>query len=134
MSTTPPELLATASRIAALDQPTEADVRAVISRAYYAALHSAAATFPGEDLAHNGSSHEAIIDRAETFGRSLNPGRTEASQAARELKKFKRLRKTADYRLAIALPLEEGARAIALGAAILKFCEMIQVKQAQAAT
>jgi uncharacterized protein (UPF0332 family) len=129
MPTTPAETLDSAIKIGLLGNPTEADVRSAVSRAYYAALHGVADVFTGSGLSHEKSSHEIIIERAESYGRSLNPGRTEAQQAARKLKMFKRIRKEADYHLELDFPPVETARAIEMSKAIIEFCSIIKAKQ-----
>lgn len=40
MCVTPDEILQTATRLSCLESQTESDSRAIVSRAYYAALHS----------------------------------------------------------------------------------------------
>lgn len=126
MSTTPSEILDTAKRLSNFQNMTEADVRAVVSRAYYAALHCVDITFPGSDTSHQSNSHEAIIQRAADHGRSLNPGRTSASQVAREMFRFKVMRKKADYKINIDMDQDKAGIAITLCTSIIELCSTIQ--------
>ena len=103
MSVTPKEILETAKRL--LNNPTsESDMRSAASRAYYAALHATDRaipnTFAGNDkTAAPGSSHDAIIGKADRLSKMGTQGRTEAAQLFAILPKIKKIRKMADYQL-----------------------------------
>ncbi|AIT22278.1 hypothetical protein BTN_2323 [Burkholderia thailandensis E254] len=92
------------ARSLAMSQNSEAAMRSAVSRAYYGALHNCNECVP-KDFAPkaeefvDASSHRAIIDAMERWGRQLVPGRTEAQQAARLISKLKRLRVQADYKV-----------------------------------
>lgn len=106
-------------------QPSEAAMRSAVSRAYYGALHSCNESVPDEFAARaeefvDASSHRAIIDSMERWGRQLVPGRTDAQQAARLISKLKRLRVIADYRLAAEWDVDVG-ECIAIAEKIVQF-------------
>ncbi|AIO65406.1 hypothetical protein [Burkholderia oklahomensis] len=92
------------ARLLAASQNSEAAMRSAVSRAYYGALHNCNECVP-KDFAPkaeefvDASSHRAIIDAMERWGRQLVPRRTEAQQAARLISKLKRLRVQADYKV-----------------------------------
>ncbi|MBA4382957.1 MAG: hypothetical protein C0406_10365 [Sideroxydans sp.] len=132
MSTAPSEILGTANKLLAMSEITEADARAAISRAYYAALHTVSQCFNSASLAHVANSHEQIIGLADCHGKSIKPGRTEARLVARDMFIFKRLRKFADYEVDETLGKTDAQRAIALCQSILENCQNIQTKLSSA--
>ncbi len=132
MSCCPRDILDAAQQLTRLEDPAEAITRAVISRAYYAALHAVADIYPGDDLAHHSSSHEAIIGRAQAHGNGLEPGRSEAKQVARDLRLFKAMRKVADYRLNEAVFPGQQLESIHLAESIFRRCEIIEDRRSAA--
>lgn len=106
----PIEFIETAARLLERD-PSEADQRSAISRAYYGAFHACIECLPDEfrpdrSAAREGGSHKAIIDAVVLWGRSTRPGRSDAQHAARRIAQLKRSRVVADYHLQIDYVLE----------------------------
>lgn len=134
MCTSPSDILDSARRIASMENLSEGDCRAIVSRSYYAALHGVNHCFPGQINAHASNTHEQVIGKAEAYGKSLHPGRTEAKSVARDMKLFKKLRKFADYEINIDFDYEEVNNSIALSSSILNHCNIIQQKQNTSAT
>ena len=88
MSVTPDEVLALARELYNGGNASEARVRSSISRAYYAAYHSAVAC-AGVELPSL-EAHRALIDRYDSLGKIALAGRLRSMRAARV---------TADYYL-----------------------------------
>lgn len=128
MCTTPDEILGTAKRLSASENLTEADSRAIVSRAYYAALHGVNSCFMEQVSTHIPNSHEMIIGKADSHGKSLFPGRTEARQVTRDMYLFKKMRKAADYEIADDFESKEASKALALAVTILDQCNIIKQK------
>lgn len=82
----------------------EVSVRCAVSRGYYAALHAAKSVLHDECEQERGKgdvqgSHNAVIYAYQKYGNQLLPGRTEAKQIARLLRRVKDQRVHADYDL-----------------------------------
>jgi uncharacterized protein (UPF0332 family) len=128
MSTTPREILETSRRLVVLENLTEADFRAIASRAYYAALHGVKQCFSVENSLSQQNSHESIIGYADAYGKSVKPGRTEARQITRDMYLFKKRRKFADYEIDDTFQSEDANNSISLSSLILNHCDIIQAK------
>lgn len=86
----------------------EVSIRCAISRGYYAALHKAKSVLDEEceqerKNADVTGSHNVVISAYQRFGQQLVPGRTEAKQVARILKRIKDRRVDADYHLDLSI-------------------------------
>ncbi len=81
----------------------EADMRSAISRAYYAALHTAYSVLPNERKpnlkSHDRSSHNKVIDAYDGWSRVVEPKRSAKRQIKEMLVGIKRMRTRADYEL-----------------------------------
>jgi uncharacterized protein (UPF0332 family) len=81
----------------------EADMRSAISRAYYAALHTAYSMLPESrkpDLkAHDYSTHSKVIGAYDGWSRTLEPKRSDKRLIKEMLLSIKNQRKCADYEL-----------------------------------
>ncbi len=133
MSCKPHDLLGLAKRLAELPTDTsDAVMRSVISRAYYASLHIVDASFDAFALiqAANESSHQKIIERAASYGRSLQPGRTVAGKIAKFAHKLRVERNKADYELALDIRSSKVSDALASAEQIFSWCEEIKNKRA----
>ena len=99
MPTRPPEILELAQYLRA-NYLNEAGRRSAVSRAYYAAMHHAAAIFgrPTATTDHE-SIHKAVIRAATERSRAPGPVREEASRIASQLDFLRRRRARADYDL-----------------------------------
>ncbi|WGT64436.1 hypothetical protein [Variovorax paradoxus] len=108
--------------------------RCVISRAYYASLHATNETFPrnvGDVRPDHESSHAEIINRAVRYGKSFDPGRTDASQIAQALPRLRKLRNFADYDLDEALSAKEYEDGLRRAEKILNHCsEVVRLRAA----
>lgn len=131
MSTSPKEIFETAKKIRTLGKLAESDVRATISRAYYAALHMVDDCIPGKTPKNSKNSHELIIGKIEVYGKSTNPGRTEAKEVTRDMYLFKKKRKVADYEISEEVAEIEADNALTLCASIIYRCDTIQLKISQ---
>lgn len=128
MGTTPNEIFATAKRLSSFENLTEADLRAIVSRAYYAALHGVSECFIGKIQVNQTNTHELIIDKADRYGRSINPGRTEAKRITRNMYLFKKMRKAADYEIRDDFEKADANNALVLGESVLEDCGIVQQK------
>ncbi|MDP2878650.1 MAG: hypothetical protein Q8N74_03860 [Sulfuricella sp.] len=81
----------------------EADMRSAISRAYYAALHTAFSALPEQrkpDLkARDKSSHSKVIDAYDGWSKTIEPKRTDKRLIKEMLIDIKSQRTRADYEL-----------------------------------
>lgn len=97
----PQDFLQTAQKLSGSQY--EADLRSSISRAFYAALHTAFNALPEQRKpnlkAHDKSSHSKIIDAYDGWSRTTEPKRTDKRLIKEMLIELKRLRKLADYEL-----------------------------------
>jgi uncharacterized protein (UPF0332 family) len=129
MSCTPRDLFTLAERLASLEACDEVQYRCVISRAYYAALHTTAQVFPRAhtDLRADGeSSHAEIIRHAQVYGVGANPGRESATKIAKALHKLRRFRNTADYELGISITQQETLDTLERVKHILDLCQHVE--------
>lgn len=114
------------------DAKGEAAIRAAISRAYYAGLHAAAATFEARERIGAESSHMQIIGSASAYGKGVNPGRSAAAQIAQALGRMRRHRNQADYHLDTTLEHSDSDDVIKRAEAVLAWCEEVVRKRAEA--
>lgn len=108
---------------------TEADLRAAISRAYYAGLHAVAETFDARERMGDESSHAEIIGRAKAHGNTLEPGRQAANQIAQHLSKMRRTRNDADYKLDLSFNESDSQGIIDRAALVLSLCQDVISKR-----
>lgn len=110
------------------DDADEAQQRSAISRAYYAALHSVAITFPkrdGDYRKEGESSHVEIIGRSERFAANPGPGRSDAVFVAKLMPRLKRTRNEADYRLDMNFEKRQVFEAIEMARTVMQRCESV---------
>ena len=97
----PQDFLQTAQNLS--NSQYEADMRSSISRAFYAALHTALNALPAQrkpDLTtHDKSSHSKVIAAYDGWSKTIEPKRTDKRLIKEGLVELKRLRKQADYEL-----------------------------------
>lgn len=97
----PQDFLQTAQNLSGSDY--EADMRSAISRAYYAALHTAFGALPEQrrpDLkARDKSSHSKVIDAYDGWSKAIEPKRTDKRLIKEMLIDIKGQRTRADYEL-----------------------------------
>ena len=81
----------------------EADMRSAISRAYYAALHTAFSALPEQRRpnlkARDKSSHSKVIDAYDGWSKAIEPKRTDKRLIKEMLVAIKGQRTRADYEL-----------------------------------
>lgn len=99
----PEEFINTAERLLKGAGP-ESDKRSAISRSYYGAFHECKGNLPSRHAPsasqyRSEESHKAVIDALAQWGKSLDPGRTDAQQAGRKLMRLKLARRNADYEI-----------------------------------
>jgi hypothetical protein len=85
--------------------------------------------FLGAVQIYQSNTHELIIGKADAYGKSVRPGRTEARQIARDMFLFKKMRKSADYKIIDDFEKTDTNSALVLGSSILKNCHIIRQKQ-----
>lgn len=132
MPTSPSDIFALAQHLHD-NIDTEAARRSAISRAYYAALLEAQATFTQGERIGNESSHAVIIGSAKAYGNGPNPGRSEASVIALWLGRMRTKRNEADYQLNTSCTEQDAAGMMARAQDILSRCDTIRQRQAQTA-
>lgn len=97
----PQDFLQTAQKLSGSEH--EADMRSAISRAYYAALHTAFNALPEPHMpdlkAHDKFLHCKIIDAYDGWSRSIEPKRTDKRLIKEMLIVLKEMRRRADYEL-----------------------------------
>lgn len=108
---------------------TETDLRAAISRAYYAGLHAVAETFDARERMGDESSHAEIIGRAKAHGNTLEPGRQAAIQIAQHLSKMRRTRNDADYKLDLSFTDSDSQGIIDRAELVLSLCREVVSKR-----
>lgn len=107
----------------------EADMRSAISRAYYAALHTAFSALPEQRRpnlkARDKSSHSKVIDAYDGWSRTIEPKRTDKRLIKEMLIDIKNQRTRADYELDTEIKkddvsdsLEQAHKVIALAIAL----------------
>lgn len=107
----------------------EADMRSAVSRAYYAALHTAFSVLPEPRKpnlkSHDKSSHSKVIDAYDGWSKFIEPKRTDKRLIKEMLIEIKRMRIRADYELDAAInkddvsdSLEQAGKVIALAVAL----------------
>lgn len=138
MGTTPAEFIETAKRILTASVG-ESDCRAVISRAYYGALHEADGITPPEFAAtleerRSDSSHRAIIGGLQKWGNSITSGRLEARQLERVLKRMKGYRQKADYELHRDMNLDDAKDMLLLAESVQQHAHEVERKNAQSSS
>lgn len=106
----PQDFLQTANKLSCSEY--EADMRSAISRAYYAALHTAYKALPDDrkpDLkAHDSSTHNKIISAYDGWYKAvLGAKRTDKRLIKEMLVSIKNHRKKADYELDIVIKKNE---------------------------
>lgn len=113
---TPADFLAIAQQ---LSGSNEAELRTAVSRAYYAAFHQAQATaekFTYKPNPKSKSSHQDLMNFLARFG---DP---DYKTAADSLKRARRLRKKADYRLSDGITAEDAQTCIDLAQQVFELC------------
>lgn len=128
MPSSPAELLQLSKELFALKKD-ETWQRCVVSRAYYSTLHATDATFPRTERSvriDGESSHAEIIGRAVVYGKSLQPGRSNANQIAQALPRLRRFRNLADYRLEEALSEREYSDVLLRAERVLNLCADVE--------
>lgn len=127
MTCSPRNLFELAERIKSFDS-SEAGIRCVVSRAYYAALHQVDSTFKKREdqfRVDGESSHAEIISRALVYGRSTLPGRGMAAVIAKEMTRLRRERNIADYKFTNVFPIAEAENIVIRTARVLDMCDEI---------
>lgn len=137
----PSDLLRLSRQLADLGAGVDECVkRCIVSRAYYAALHSVDAAFPAVNShgrVDGESSHAEIIGRAVACGNRVAPGRTSARTIANMMPRLRRFRNAADYKLDRELDEREYLDLLDRVERILSLCrayEVEQLKQASSVT
>ena len=98
------DFLDTATRLMARDVPTEADIRTVVGRSYYAVYHHVLSWWrDNESFPHYRDRGHAKIQMA-----FFNAGIPDARDFSTILRTLNRHRREADYELAIYFNLEDG--------------------------
>lgn len=107
-------------------------MRSAISRAYYAALHSVAITFPKRDGQYRKdgeSSHAEIIGRSEVFAANPGQGRSDALFISKLMPRLRRTRNEADYRLDMEVGRKEVSETIEATRAVMQRCQRVRAFQ-----
>lgn len=130
MTTSTLEILALAKTLQKNADGSEVALRCAVSRAYYAALHTADNIIPGRVAGEvrQESSHECIIGRAQVYGKGVNPGRGAAQTIAKLLPKIKRARVRADYRLHEDVSASDCADVIVTAEMVIDECGVVNQK------
>lgn len=131
MPTSPRDILNLAKYLCA-NEPNEAFTRSTVSRAYYAALLEADATFEKATRMGDESSHAVIIAGAKNYGVGANPGREAALNIAKILPRMRRERNTADYHLAETVTLATANEALERAEAVLAKCDEVRERRLKA--
>ena len=108
------DFLALAARLAA--EPTEADWRSAVSRAYYAAFHVARELLAGLNFTvpRADRAHQYLVFRLS------NAGEPTVEASGRDLDTLRRLRNRADYDTAPAVTSAQAAAAVRLAEGIIQ--------------
>ena len=133
MSLTPRQLLEYAESLNL--EASEAQVRTVISRAYYALLLRAKEVTPKEFFkpsSNKETTHAEVIGAVERHGASLQPGRTLAKQVAQNLTKLRVDRVISDYQLGETVTSQRAKPNLERARMALGWCDQIyQLLRAQ---
>ncbi len=97
------DFLDTAARLIATQNPTEADIRSAISRAYYAVYHHVLLWWKSHNFPDYRDRGHAKIQMALS-----NAGVPNAKKFSMDMKVLNGARRDADYELALNIPLNRG--------------------------
>lgn len=116
------DFLSLAARLAA--DPTEADWRTAVSRAYYAAFHVARALLAGLNFTvpRADRAHQYLVFRLSNCGESA------AEHAGRDLETLRRLRNRADYDDAPSVTQPQAAAAVRLAEGIIQVLDAARLE------